>query len=87
MNERSITNLRFYCVFLYILYNPACTTKDIENETKINPSTLRNMIAQLKTKGFIKSVDDENDKSNKQLKRQLYFVNDEITKEVNTGIE
>ena len=78
MNERSITNLRIFKVFMYIAENPASTSKQISDGTQINSISLRSILLTLKKKGFIRSVDNENDKTKNVLRQQIYFICEDI---------
>lgn len=84
MNERSITNLRIYMVYLCISENAGCTSKQIADYTKINSISLCSMLLTLKRKGFIKSVDNERDTTKNILRQQVYFICDELIKTENS---
>ena len=73
MRNKGIGGIMEYYVYLYIVENPNSTNKEIANATEINFSQLRNILSSLKKKGLIDSVDDKNDMTHNQLKRQLYF--------------
>lgn len=84
MNNKGINGFIEFYVYMFIVENPRLTNKEIAEKTKINFSQLKALLVTLKNKGLINSVDNDNDKTKRQLKQQLYFACDEITKEANT---
>ena len=74
MDEIGFTSVQEFLIFLYIAENPKTTIKIITNENKLSLSYTKKVLAILKQKELINSVDDSTDKGNSKLKRQLYFL-------------
>lgn len=74
MDEIGFTSIQEFLIFLYIAENPKTTIKIITNENKLSLSYTKKVLAILKQKELINSVDDLTDKGNSKLKRQLYFL-------------
>ena len=74
MNELGITSIQEFIIFLYIAENPKTTLNTIINDNNVKRDYLKKLLAWLKQKELIDSVDDPTYSGNSKLKRQLYFL-------------
>lgn len=78
MDEIGFTGVQEFLIFLYIAENPKTTIKIITNENNLSLSYTKKVLSVLKQKELINSVDDLTDKGNSKLKRQLYFLSQNV---------